>query len=88
MNSVIIEGMVIEFTCYENTLRISLQDEAQSTFDIEVYGDMAKSCLDRLKTNRIIRVVGHLKTNTWVDGQGKRHSHVYIVAELIELKVN
>lgn len=57
-----------------------------SYFDVEAWSRLGQSCVDNLKKGRGVRVVGRLKQDRWVDGDGKTKSKVKIVAEHVEFK--
>ena len=54
-------------------------------FDIEAYGEQfANMCEQKAKKGTEIRVVGRLKQSKWTNGEGKKCSKVYIIAEHID----
>jgi single-strand DNA-binding protein len=57
-----------------------------SFFDVETWSEMADRCAVEIKKGRGVRVVGRLKQERWVDGEGKPHSSIKIVAEHVEFK--
>lgn len=57
-----------------------------SYFDIESYGNIANYAKAYALKGRGVRIVGRLKQNRYIDGEGKSHSKVFVVAEHIEYK--
>mgnify|MGYP000871575431 FL=1 len=57
-----------------------------SLFVIEAWWRLGQCCVEKLKKGRGVRVVGRLKQERWVDGEGKNKSKVKIVAEHVEFK--
>ncbi|GMO46721.1 MAG: hypothetical protein Pg6C_08540 [Treponemataceae bacterium] len=57
-----------------------------SFFDIDTWGNLAKTCSQTCEKGRGIRVVGRLKQNRWQDTEGRNRSKVCIIAEHIEFK--
>ena len=57
-----------------------------SSFDVEIYGQMATAFESKLISGRGIRVVGRLSQKIWKDEEGKEYSRVFVIAEHIELK--
>lgn len=57
-----------------------------SFFDVETWSRLAENCGSLGKKGRGVRVVGRLKQDRWIDGEGKTKSHVKIVAEHVEFK--
>jgi single-strand DNA-binding protein len=57
-----------------------------SYFDVEAWSRLGLACSQNLKKGRGVRVVGRLKQDRWVDGEGKTKSRVMIVAEHVEFK--
>ena len=62
-----------------------LQQEV-SFFDITTWSRLAEVCNEYLKKGRGVRVIGRLKQDRWVDGDGKGRSKVYVVAEHVEFR--
>jgi single-strand DNA-binding protein len=57
-----------------------------SYFDVEAWSRLGLACSQNLKKGRGVRVVGRLKQDRWMDGEGKTKSRVMIVAEHVEFK--
>lgn len=57
-----------------------------SYFDIEAFGKLAETCVEKCEVGRGLRVVGRLKQNRWKNNDGKSTSKVSIIAEHIEYK--
>ena len=57
-----------------------------SYFDVEAWGNLAKSCKNQLVKGSGVRIVGRLKQDRWNNEDGKAMSRVKIVAEHIEAK--
>lgn len=57
-----------------------------SYFDVEAWGNLAKSCKNLLVKGSGVRIVGRLKQDRWNNEDGKAMSRVKIVAEHIEAK--
>lgn len=62
-----------------------LQKEV-SFFDVETWSKLAERCAGTLKKGRGVRVVGRLKQDRWMDGEGKSRSRIKIVAEHVEFR--
>lgn len=60
--------------------------EEKSYFTIEVWGKLAESCLAYLSEGRGVRVVGRIKQDRWMDGNGNPRSQVKIIGEHVEFK--
>ena len=60
--------------------------EEVSSFDVEVYGEMAEVLSSKLSKGRGVRLVGRLKQKMWKDSDGKQHIKVVVLAEHIEIK--
>ena len=102
LNSVLIEGILLQDpeekvlvsgTVYLFTIEskgyyqsVTETEEESSNFNIEVWGVLAKACLQNLKKGRGVRVVGRLKEYRWEDAFGKAQSQVKIIAEHVEFK--
>jgi single-strand DNA-binding protein len=58
-----------------------------SFFDIETWGELAKSCESKGKKDKGVRIVGRLKQDRWVAyPNGKECSRVKILAEHVEFR--
>lgn len=57
-----------------------------SYFDVEAWSRLGLACSQNLKKGRGVRVVGRLKQDRWMDGEGKTKSRIMIVAEHVEFK--
>jgi single-strand DNA-binding protein len=57
-----------------------------SFFDVETWGQLAKSCEVHVHKGRGVRVVGRLKQERWIDTNGKNCAKVVILAEHVEFK--
>jgi len=57
-----------------------------SYFDVEAWSKLGLACVQNLKKDRGVRVVGRLKQDRWTDPEGRQCSRVKIVAEHIEFK--
>lgn len=57
-----------------------------SFFEVEVWAKLAENCAEYLKKGRGVRIVGRLKQDRWMDGEGKNHSRVKIIGEHVEFK--
>ena len=100
LNSLILEGKIAkDFVQYvPNGLRVEIATsrmekgadgelkEIISSFDVEIYGQMATTFESKLIEGRGIRVVGRLSQKKWKDEEGKEYSRVFVIAEHIELK--
>ncbi len=99
LNSLILEGKIAkDFKFIPNGLRFEIAssrfekgadgelEEKISSFDVEIYGQMANAFETKLVTGRGIRVVGRLSQKKWKDEEGKEYSRVFVTAEHIELK--
>ena len=99
LNSLILEGKIAkDFEFVPNGLKIAIASsrfekgadgelkENISTFDVEIYGQMATAFGTKLVPGRGIRVVGRLSQKKWKDEEGKEYSRVFVIAEHIELK--
>jgi single-strand DNA-binding protein len=62
-----------------------LQEEV-SFFNVDTWGNLAKTCSETCEKGRGVRVVGRLKQDRWQEQGGKNRSQVRIVAEHIEFK--
>jgi single-strand DNA-binding protein len=64
----------------------AVQNEV-SFFDVDTWGNLAKTCSETCEKGRGVRVVGRLKQDRWLDQTtGKNRSKVTVVAEHIEFK--
>jgi single-strand DNA-binding protein len=61
-------------------------DKEVSYFDVETWGNLAKTCTTNGGKGRGVRVIGRLKQNRWTGSDGKNYSKVSIVAEHVEFK--
>ena len=99
LNSLILEGRIAnDFEFIPNGLKFAIASsrfekgadgelkENISTFDVEIFGQMATAFGTKLVSGRGIRVVGRLSQKKWKDEEGKENSRVFVVAEHIELK--
>lgn len=99
LNSLILEGKIAkDFEFIPNGLKIELASsrfekgadgelkENISTFDVEIYGQMAVAFGTKIVPGRGIRVVGRIAQKKWKDEEGKEYSRVFVIAEHIELK--
>ena len=57
-----------------------------SFFDIETWARLAENCSNLGRKGRGVRVVGRLKQERWMAGDGKPRSRVKIVAEHVEFR--
>ena len=57
-----------------------------SFIDIETTGKLAESCYANCNEKRGVRIVGRVKQDRWVDGEGNNLSRVKVVAEHVEFK--
>jgi single-stranded DNA-binding protein len=57
-----------------------------SYFDVSCWTRLAEVCGKSLLRGRGVRAVGRLKQDRWTDADGKKHSHISIVAEHVEFK--
>jgi len=57
-----------------------------SFFDIETWSKLADACSSHGRKGRGVRVVGRLKQDKWLDGEGKTRTKIKIVAEHIEFR--
>ena len=57
-----------------------------SIFTVKVVGKQAEICMEHLRKDRGVRVVGRLKQETWEDDMSRSREKVYIVAEHVEFK--
>jgi len=57
-----------------------------SFFDVEVWGKLADSVVDKLNKGIGVRAVGRMKQDRWVDGAGQKRNRVKIIAEAVEFK--
>ena len=99
LNSLILEGRIAnDFEFVPNGLKIEIASsrfekgadgelkENISSFDVEIYGQMAATFESKLLPSRGIRVVGRLSQKKCKDEEGKEYSRVFVTAEHIELK--
>lgn len=61
-------------------------EEESSFFNIETWGNLAKSCAENAEKGRGVRIVGRLKQDRWVTDGGINKSAVKIIAEHVEYK--
>lgn len=99
MNQIIVEGKVVEDVkesttlkgCNVATIKIEVANSEGfmngdlSTFEIITYGSLADFCIKEELKDKMIRTIGRLKQNRWVDDTGKPHSAIVIIAEHIEI---
>ncbi|MBQ0167667.1 MAG: single-stranded DNA-binding protein [Treponema sp.] len=57
-----------------------------SFFDVEAWGKLSDICAENCSKGRGIRVVGRLKQDRWTDKDGKKNSHINVIAEHIEFR--
>jgi single-strand DNA-binding protein len=57
-----------------------------SFFDVETWAKLAENVAQIGKKGRGVRVVGRLKQDRWIDGDGNPRSKVKIVAEHVEFR--
>lgn len=79
---------VVNFTVASNRYfkKDGNTEQETSFFEVEAWGRLAESCAELGKNGRGLRVVGRLKQNRWVDGDGNNRSRTFIVAEHVEFK--
>jgi single-strand DNA-binding protein len=63
----------------------SMQEDT-SFFDVDAWGALAESCVERCDKGRGVRVVGRLRQSRWVDTEGKNKSRVIVVADNLEFR--
>lgn len=61
--------------------------EEVSYFDVEAYGNLV-DLMRKAREHQGLRVVGRLKQSVWEDDEGDTRSHVFVVAEHIELRLS
>lgn len=59
-------------------------EQETSYFDIEAWGEMAKSVQEKSSKGCTVRIVGRLKQNRWTDQNGKTQSKISVIAEHID----
>lgn len=59
-------------------------EQETSYFDIEAWGEMAKSVQEKSSKGCTVRIVGRLKQNRWQDQNGKILSKISVIAEHID----
>lgn len=57
-----------------------------SFFDVEAWGRLSEICVENCSKGRGVRVVGRLKQNRWTDKEGKKISHINVIAEHVEFR--
>lgn len=62
------------------------KEKRVSFFDVESWGNLAKTCAQTVEKGKGVRVVGRLKQDRWHDESGKKCSKIIIVAEYVEFK--
>jgi len=55
-----------------------------SVFLVEVPDKAVQGSRDRLGQGRRVRIIGRLQQHRWTDPEGRRHSDVKVVGELVE----
>jgi single-strand DNA-binding protein len=53
-------------------------------FVVQIWGKLAQTCSDNLRSGRKIRVVGRIEQCRWTDKDGQSKNRVEIIAEHIE----
>lgn len=57
-----------------------------SFFDVEAWGKLSDICSENCSKGRGVRVVGRLKQDRWTDKEGKKFSHINVIAEHVEFR--
>jgi len=102
LNSIILEGKVTTiirppFNGLRRTIRFTVESqrtyehenatyEEFNTFDIEACDNLADSCSANVEEGRIVRVIGRLRGESYLNILDEPESRVVIIAEHVEYK--
>ncbi len=98
LNSILLEGFLpaapldlsqgqmtmASFLVTSKWFRKGSEEAEFSTFEVEVFGSLARTCLENLKVKSEIRLVGRLVQRYHADDD--KRSRVVVVAEHVEFK--
>lgn len=98
INSVILEGRISEIRKFNDKTEIVIESDrnvknsegvveiVSEKFTGETFGNLSKFIDERVKTGKMIRIVGRLSERIWKDLEGENHSTTVIVIEHLEIK--
>lgn len=61
-------------------------DKEVSFFDVDTFGQLAKTCAEKCRKGTSLRVSGRLRQNRWTGADGVNRSNVLIVADHVEFR--